>query len=101
RLEHQSIVLTVPASFDQEARELTVDAARQAGFAQLTLIEEPIAAVYAWIAAHPDALPSIVTDERLLLVCDVGGGTTDFSLIRAHAAGGDLQFERIAIGEHL
>jgi molecular chaperone DnaK (HSP70) len=99
RLEEQSIILTVPASFDEEARELTVEAARAAGLTHLTLLEEPIAAVYAWMAAHPRELPHVVGDGQLLLVCDVGGGTTDFSLIRT-AAGG-VQFERVAIGEHL
>ena len=98
RLEEQSIILTVPASFDEEARELTVDAARAAGLRHLTLLEEPIAAVYAWMVAHPRELPHAVGDGELLLVCDVGGGTTDFSLIRTKADG---HFERVAIGEHL
>lgn len=101
RLEHQSIVLTVPASFDEEARELTVQAARDAGFAALTLLEEPLAALYAWIASHRRALPEMLGQGALVLVCDVGGGTTDFSLIRAAADEGDLTFERIAIGDHL
>ena len=84
RLEEQFIMLTVPASFDEEARELTVEAARAAGLTHLTLLEEPIAAVYAWMSAHPRELPRALGDGQLLLVCDVGGGTTDFSLIRAN-----------------
>lgn len=101
RLEKQTIVLAVPASFDEEARELTVEAARDAGFADLTLLEEPLAALYAWLAGHRRELPAAFGDGALILVCDVGGGTTDFSLIRAHTAGAELAFERIAIGEHL
>ncbi len=101
RLERQAIVLTVPASFDEEARELTVQAARDAGFEHLTLLEEPLAALYAWIASHRQALATTLADGAVVLVCDVGGGTTDFSLIRASADEGELVFERIAIGEHL
>ena len=101
RLEEQQIVLTVPASFDEEARELTVQAARMAGLERLTLLEEPLAALYAWIAAHRRRLTELFAEESLILVVDVGGGTTDFSLIRAYVDAGELTFERIAIGEHL
>ncbi len=101
RLEHRPIVLTVPASFDEEARELTVQAAREAGFEQLALLEEPLAALYAYIARHRRALASMFGEGGLILVCDVGGGTTDFSLIRAGIEEDDVTFERIAIGEHL
>ena len=101
RLEELPVVLTVPASFDEEARELTVSAARVAGFERLTLLEEPLAALYAWIATHRRTLGERFADGALVLVCDVGGGTTDFSLIRASTADGELMFERIAIGEHL
>ena len=102
RLEQQQIVLTVPASFDEEARELTVRAAQDAGLTALTLLEEPLAALYAWISTHRRALTSTFGSGAAILVCDVGGGTTDFSLIRARADdGGELTFERIAIGEHL
>ena len=102
-LERQSLIVTVPASFDEEARELTLQAAQQAGLRSLTLLEEPLAALYAWIAAHRKALASAFRGGALILVCDVGGGTTDFSLIRADLddADGELRFERIAIGEHL
>jgi molecular chaperone DnaK (HSP70) len=104
RFEHQEIVLTVPGSFDEEARELTVEAARNARLENLTLLEEPLAAFYAWIAANPRALAEAsehLRDGELILICDIGGGTTDFSLVRARLVNGELQFERTAIGEHL
>jgi len=99
--ERQDIVLTVPASFDEEARELTVKAARDAGFQKLTLLEEPLAAFYAWIVARRRALKRYLKDGDLVLICDVGGGTTDFSLIRVQIVDGEIKFERTAIGEHL
>lgn len=99
--EHQEIVLTVPASFDVEARELTVEAARQAGLQNLTLLEEPLAAFYAWVAEHQNVLGDYLRDGEFVLVCDIGGGTSDFSLVRAHVQGGNVEFERTAIGEHL
>jgi hypothetical protein len=107
RLERQRIVLTVPASFDEEARELTVEAARLAGFGSLTLLEEPIAAFYAWVAENraggADAAGEMFMDaaDHVALVCDVGGGTTDFSLIRVRVEAGMPSFERIAVGDHL
>jgi hypothetical protein len=101
RLEQQMIVLTVPASFDEEARELTVQSARDAGLAHLTLLEEPIAAFYAWLAEHATDWAGMFGDEQIALVCDVGGGTTDFSLIRVRIEQGSPTFERIAIGDHL
>jgi molecular chaperone DnaK (HSP70) len=101
RLERQDIVLTVPASFDEEARELTVKAARDAGFQKLTLLEEPLAAFYAWIVARRRSLKRFLKDGDLVLICDVGGGTTDFSLIRVQIVDGEIKFERTAIGEHL
>jgi molecular chaperone DnaK (HSP70) len=99
--ERQQIVLTVPASFDEEARELTVSAAREAGLEKLTLLEEPLAAFYAWVAAQKGGLKRQLKDGQLVLVCDVGGGTTDFSLIRVRVEEGEVRFERTAIGEHL
>jgi molecular chaperone DnaK (HSP70) len=99
--ENQEIVLTVPASFDEEARELTVEAARQAGLQNLTLLEEPLAAFYAWVAEHQKDLAEHVRDGDLLLICDIGGGTSDFSLVRAQIQGLNVQFERTAIGDHL
>lgn len=107
RLERQTIVLTVPASFDEEARELTVQAARDAQFANLTLIEEPIACFYAWMAAQhrPGRSREHLEAGQVALVCDVGGGTSDFSLIRVSAGRSNslrgVSFERIAIGDHL
>jgi molecular chaperone DnaK (HSP70) len=101
RLDRHQVVLTVPASFDEEARELTVAAANQAGIEQLTLLEEPLAALYAWIASHRRQLSGTFGAGALILVCDVGGGTTDFSLIRAQIEDGQPGFARIAIGEHL
>jgi len=101
RFENQEIVLTVPASFDEEARELTVEAARQAGLQKLTLLEEPLAAFYAWVAEHRETFGGDLKDGELVLICDIGGGTSDFSLVRAHIQGGSVEFERTAIGEHL
>ena len=99
--EKQQIVLTVPASFDEEARELTVEAAHRAGLQNFTLLEEPLAAFYSWIAQHQPTLHEQVRDGDLILVCDIGGGTSDFSLIRARARGEAVEFERRAIGNHL
>jgi hypothetical protein len=99
--EDQAIVLTVPASFDAEARELTGEAAQRAGLKNFILLEEPVAAFYAWIAAHEDHLGEDLHDGDLVLICDVGGGTTDFSLVRVGMLSGKVEFERTAIGEHL
>ncbi len=101
RFENQEIVLTVPASFDEEARELTVQAARDAGLQNLTLLEEPLAAFYAWISAHRGDAAEHVHDCEQVLICDIGGGTSDFSLVRARVHGSEVEFERTAIGEHL
>jgi molecular chaperone DnaK (HSP70) len=101
RLEHQDVFLTVPASFDAAARELTVEAARAAGLEQVTLLEEPQAAFYAWLAAQGDHWRKKVKVGDLLLVGDVGGGTTDFTLIAVSDQGGDLALTRMAVGEHI
>ena len=101
RFEYQDIVLTVPASFDAEARELTVQAARDAGIEHLTLLEEPQAAFYAWSSVHRNRLTQELSDGDLVLICDVGGGTTDLSLIRVRIVDDAVQFERTAIGEHV
>ncbi|MGQ9796213.1 Hsp70 family protein [Desulfosoma sp.] len=100
-LEHQDVYLTVPASFDAVARELTVQAARAAGLEHLTLLEEPQAAVYAWLAAHTDTWGDMLRVGDVILVCDVGGGTTDFSLIEVIEEDGVLGLRRIAVGNHL
>jgi molecular chaperone DnaK (HSP70) len=101
RLENQEVFLTVPASFDAVARELTTEAAAQAGLRQVTLIEEPQAAFYAWLAAQGERWRKKVKVGELLLVCDVGGGTTDFTLIAVTDEGGDLALSRLAVGEHI
>ena len=100
-LASQDVLLTVPASFDEEARELTLRAARAAGLDRVTLLEEPQAAFYAWIAAQGDAWRRRVKVGDLVLVCDIGGGTTDFSLIAVGEHDGELTLERVAVGEHI
>src|SRR5271165_443156 len=100
-LAAQDIVLTVPASFDEEARELTVQAARDAGLEKLTLVEEPAAAFYSWIANHLAQSQKSLFDGQLVLVCDVGGGTSDFTLIRVNRDGDRVEFTRTAVGKHL
>jgi molecular chaperone DnaK (HSP70) len=101
RLENQEVFLTVPASFDAVARELTTEAAAKAGLKQVTLIEEPQAAFYAWLAAQADRWRKQVRVGDVILVCDVGGGTTDFTLIAVTDEGGDLALLRLAVGEHI
>jgi len=100
-LAEQEIVLTVPASFDEEARELTVKAANDAGLPRLTLIEEPAAAFYSWIANNFMRSRRLLFDGQIVLVCDVGGGTSDFSLIRVSRDGDKIDFTRTAVGKHL
>ena len=100
-LAEQDIVLTVPASFDEEARELTVMAARDAGLEKLTLLEEPAAAFYSWIANNLVQSRKKLFDGQVVLVCDVGGGTSDFSLIRVSREGDLVNFTRTAVGKHL
>jgi Hsp70 protein len=101
RLEQQDIILTVPASFDAVARELTVEAARAAGFENLTLLEEPQAAFYAWLDACGEGWREQVRVGDLILVADVGGGTSDFTLIEVGEEGGNLSLTRLAVGDHL
>src|SRR5262249_5533885 len=100
-LEHQDVLLTVPASFDAVARELTVESARAAGLPNVTLLEEPQAAFYAWLAAQGERWRQRVKVGDTLLVCDVGGGTTDFTLIGVSEQDGDLVLTRQAVGEHI
>jgi hypothetical protein len=100
-LSEQEIVLTVPASFDAAARDLTVEAAVAAGFEHLILLEEPQAAVYAWINAVGDAWRKQIRAGDVLLVVDIGGGTTDFSAIAAVERDGSLELERVAVGDHI
>ena len=96
-----NVVLTVPASFDEEARELTVLAAREAGIENLTLLEEPAAAFYSWIANDLARSQKSLFDGQTVLVCDVGGGTSDFTLIRVARDGDRVDFTRTAVGRHL
>ncbi|MBX3226021.1 MAG: Hsp70 family protein [Labilithrix sp.] len=100
-LTKQSVVLTVPASFDAAARELTTEAAYAAGLEDLTLLEEPQAAFYAWLADKGDAWRKDVQAGDVVLVVDVGGGTSDFSVIAAVDKGGELVLERVAVGDHI
>lgn len=100
-LAAQDLVLTVPASFDEEARELTVEAAAQAGLERITLLEEPAAAFYSWIANHLGESRRRLRDGMTVLVVDVGGGTSDFTLIRVHREGDRVDFTRTAVGRHL
>ncbi len=101
-LARQDFVLTLPASFDETARELTIRAAQMAGLARVWLIEEPQAAFYAWLANHAETWQTLVTTGQNVLVVDVGGGTADFTLIRAgQTATGLVQFQRVAVGNHL
>ncbi len=95
------VVLTVPASFDEEARELTVTAARDAGIEKLTLVEEPAAAFYSWIANDLARSQKSLFDGQIVLVCDVGGGTSDFTLIKVSREGDKIDFTRTAVGKHL
>ncbi len=101
QLNAQQVVLTVPASFDEEARELTVQAARDAGIETLTLLEEPAAAFYAWIAGHLARSNKELFDGQIVLVCDVGGGTSDFTLVRVNREGDRVEFTRTTVGRHL
>ncbi|HON12071.1 MAG TPA: Hsp70 family protein [Chitinispirillaceae bacterium] len=101
-LSEQQVVLTVPASFDASARELTLEAAHQAGLPKdLLLLEEPQAAVYAWLADAGENWRSRLKVGDTLLICDVGGGTTDFTLIGTGEEDGDLVLKRIAVGNHI
>lgn len=97
----QIVILTVPASFDEVARELTVQAAHDAGIPRPILIEEPLAAFYAWLSAHEESWQDEMRHGQVILVCDVGGGTTDFSLIGIQEGEKGLRFTRLAVGDHL
>jgi len=100
KFAHQQVLVTVPASFDAVARELTLEAAKQAGYANITLLEEPQAAFYAWIERHADWRERVEPGD-LILVVDIGGGTTDFTLIAVTESKGELALERVAVGEHI
>jgi molecular chaperone DnaK (HSP70) len=101
KLESQLVTLTVPASFDPAARELTAEAARQAGLGHAVLLEEPQAALYSWLDRSAGTWREQVSVGEVLLVVDVGGGTTDLSLIAVREEEGNLVLERVAVGEHI
>ncbi len=101
RLENQDIILTVPASFDAVARELTVEAAKAAGLDRLTLLEEPQAAFYHWLETSHERWREQVEVGDVVLVCDIGGGTTDLSLIAVSEEAGQLALTRVAVGDHI
>jgi len=96
----QKVFLTVPASFDAVARELTQQAADLAGYKNVVLLEEPQAAFYAWLERHADWRERAGAGD-LILVVDIGGGTTDFTLIAVTEEAGELRLERVAVGDHL
>ena len=100
-LEQQDVVVTVPASFDETARKLTLEAAELAGLKNIVLLEEPQAVCYDWYARHRDSAAEQLKQLPLMLVCDVGGGTTDLSLIEAKFDQDQLSLNRIGVGEHL
>lgn len=100
-LERQQIVLTVPASFDEGARALTLEAAKLAGLPEVRLLEEPQAALYDWLYRHRASLKDDLGDARLVLVADVGGGTTDFSLVKVELKDDEPSLTRIGVGNHL
>ncbi|HEY8944787.1 MAG TPA: Hsp70 family protein, partial [Polyangiaceae bacterium] len=100
-LADHEVVLTVPASFDAAARDLTVEAAAAAGLENVTLLEEPQAALYAWIETAGESFRQHLKPGDLVLVIDVGGGTTDFSVIAAAEREGALELHRVAVGDHI
>nr|WP_255662612.1 Hsp70 family protein [Acidovorax sp. D4N7] len=97
----QDVTVTIPASFDPAARELTAEAARAAGFQNLTLLEEPQAALYSWIQGSAGGWRKQVKSGDVILVVDVGGGTTDLSLMAVLENAGELSLQRVAVGEHI
>jgi hypothetical protein len=100
-LARQEVTVTVPASFDPAARELTAEAAQAVGFEHLVLLEEPQAALYSWIHDSGGEWRNQVSVGDMILVIDVGGGTTDLSLIAVTEKGGALELTRVAVGEHI
>src|SRR5712672_212105 len=100
-LSEGEIVVTVPASFDEVARSLTAEAAKAAGLEDVTLLEEPQAAFYAWMAQTRREWRDLIADGDIVLVCDLGGGTADFSLIAVTDVEGRLELERVSVGEHI
>ncbi|HYO57232.1 Hsp70 family protein [Archangium sp.] len=97
----QDVIITVPASFDAAARDLTLEAARASGLENIILLEEPQAALYAWLEAQGESFRKRVKVGEVILVVDVGGGTTDFSLITVRDRAGDMELTRVAVGDHI
>ena len=97
----QDVTITIPASFDPAARELTAEAAKTVGISNLTLLEEPQAAVYSWIKSMGSEWRDHVAVGDIVLVADVGGGTTDLSLVAVTEEDGNLELNRIAVGDHI
>jgi molecular chaperone DnaK (HSP70) len=97
----QQILITVPASFDPAARQLVQEATVKAGYPEVILLEEPQAAFYAWLNMHAHDWRNVLKVDDCVLVIDIGGGTTDFSLIAVNDQNGDLALRRIAVGSHL
>lgn len=100
-LEQQDVVITVPASFDEGARSLTLEAAKIAGLQNIRLLEEPQAVCYDWLRCNAGQLKEELADVHLLLVCDVGGGTTDLTLIKVEQGEKEPKLTRIGVGDHL
>ncbi len=100
-LEKQIIVITVPASFDEAARSLTLEAAKIAGLPDIRLLEEPQAVCYDWLRRHTGNIKQALENVHLLLVCDVGGGTTDLTLIKVEHSSDEPKLTRIGVGDHL
>ncbi|MEI6708386.1 MAG: Hsp70 family protein [Methylococcales bacterium] len=100
-LENQDLVITVPASFDEGARSLTLEAARSVGLHNVRLLEEPQAVCYDWLRRNAEQLKQKLANVHLLLVCDVGGGTTDLTLIKVEQGEIEPKLTRIGVGNHL
>ena len=100
-LEKQHLTITLPASFDQAARELTLEACANAGMSHAKLLEEPQAAFYNWISLRKGRWEEALGTSRKVLVCDIGGGTSDFSLVECFEEEGSFKFNRVAVGDHL
>ncbi|MCE0492475.1 Hsp70 family protein [Vibrio salinus] len=101
KIENQDVTVTIPASFDPAARELTAEAAKNVGFNRLTLLEEPQSALYSWIDKSHDKWRDTLEVGDTVLVIDIGGGTTDLSLVEVSEDDGNLALKRIAVGEHI
>ena len=100
-LEKQLVIVTVPASFDEVARELTLKAAQMAGLPEVVLLEEPVAALYAWLSQHEKDWDQQLQEGEKVLVCDVGGGTSDFTVVDVRRGPEGLHLERVAVGDHI